>query len=206
MRSTEILKLHHPFFTDFGFEFHPNQDLFFKSFPQGQQVVFVHYTEYPDCSYLEYNLGIRIHAVEQIIHQFLPSLSDYPERSITLVQTPDKIGKTIPRRFVLENTGNLAEAITSAEKFFVQHGFHWLDEMIQPNKLENAFVERKNNSFKTQNFVYNAFRGVTLARFYNSEDYPILRDSYLDQIKKEGMTPATIASYFQLLDHLDHLD
>ncbi|RIW15630.1 hypothetical protein D0X99_09370 [Algoriphagus lacus] len=202
----EVIELHQQFFTDFGFEFHSSRMLFYKSFPQGQQVVFVHYTEYPDVSYLEYNLGIRINAVEQIIHQFLPTLSDYAERSITLIQTPDAIGKSIPNRFVIEDETQLAEAILAAERFFVLNGFHWLDEMIQPENLEKAFAQQKDKGFKTQNFVYNAFRGATLARFYNPKDYPILRNFYLEQIKKREMTPFTIASFLQLLDYLDKIN
>lgn len=202
----EVIELHHQFFNDFGFEFHSSNLLYLKNFPQGQQVVFVHFTEYPDVSYLEYNLGIRIHAVEEIIHRFLPTLSDYSDRSITLIQTPDKIGKTIPKRFVIESDSQLAEAIMAAEKFFVMHGFYWLDEMIQPENLEIAFAERKEKAFKTQNFVYNSFRGVTLAKIYNPENYPVLRQIYLGNIKQKEMTPFTIASFLQLLDYLDKLE
>jgi hypothetical protein len=205
MRKLEVIELHHQFFNDFEFEFHSSNLLYHKNFPQGQQMIFVHFTEYPEVSYLEYNLGIRIHAVEELIHRFLPTLSDYSDRSITLIQTPDKIGKTIPKRFVIENDGQLADAIMAAEKFFVMFGFHWLDEMIQPVNLENAFAERKDKSFKTQNFVYNSFRGVTLAKFYNPKDYPILRQIYLENIRQREMTPFTIASFLQLLDYLDHL-
>lgn len=206
MRKLEVIELHHQFFNDFGFEFHSSNLLYLKNFPQGQQVVFVHFTEYPDVSYLEYNLGIRIHAVEEIIHRFLPTLSDYSDRSITLIQTPDKIGKTIPKRFVIENDSQLAEAIMAAEKFFVMHGFYWLDEMIQPENLEIAFAERKEKAFKTQNFVYNSFRGVTLAKIYNPENYPVLRQIYLENIEQKEMTPFTIASFLQLLDYLDKLE
>jgi hypothetical protein len=206
MRNLEVIGLHHQFFGDFDFEFHSSRNFYSKSFPQGQQVIFVHFTEYPDASYLEYNVGIRIHQVEEIIHRFLPTLSDYSDRSITLVQTPDKIGKVIPRRFFIENDNQLAEAIMAAEKFFVMYGFRWLDEMVQPKNLERAFVDHKDRTFKTQNFVYNAFRGATLARIYNPADYPILRNIYLDQIKSREMTPFTIASFLQLLDYLDRFE
>lgn len=205
MRKLEVIELHHQFFTDFEFEFHSSNLLYQKNFEHGKQVIFVHFTEYPDASYLEYNLGIRIDVVEEIIHRFLPSLTGYSDRSITLIQTPDKIGKLIPRRFVIENDSQLARAVMAAEKFFVMHGFPWLDEMIQPENLEMAFAERKEKAFKTQNFVYNSFRGVTLAKIYNPEHYPILRQIYLQNIKQGEMTPFTIASFLQLLDYLDKL-
>ena len=205
MRKLEVIELHHQFFNDFDFKFHSSYLLYHKNFPQGKQVIFVHFTEYPDVSYLEYNLGIRIHTVEEIIHRFLPTLSDYADWSVALIQTPDKIGKLIPRLFVIENDGQLADAIMAAEKFFVLHGFHWLDSMIQPENLEKAFAERKDKAFKTQNFVYNSFRGVTLAKLYNPKDYIILRQLYLENIEQRDMTPFTIASFLQLLHYLDHL-
>lgn len=201
----EVIELHHKFFNDFEFNFHSRHLLYYKNFPQGQQVIFVHYTEHPDITYLEYSLGVRINEVEEIIHKFLPTLSDYSERSITLIQTPDKIGKMIPKRFLIENDSQLADAIMAAEKFFVLHGFHWLDEMIHPENLEKAFAQRKDKEFKTQNFVYNSFRGATLAKLYNEADYSVLRKIYLEQIQKREMTPFTIASFLQLLNFLDNI-
>lgn len=208
MRRLEVIELHHKFFEDFEFDFHPAHLLYHKNFPQGQQVIFVHYTENPDSSYLEYSLGVRVNAVEEIIHKFLPALGGYSERSITLVHTPDRIDPNIPRRFVIENEGQLAESIVATENFFVDKGFQWLNEMIQPKNLESAFASPKHadSGFITDNFVYNSFRGVTLAKLYNERDYPVLRNIYLQRIKQEQMTPFTIGSFLQLLNYLDHLE
>jgi hypothetical protein len=206
MRKLEVIELHHKFFEYFEFNFHSTHLLYHKNFPQGQQVIFVHYTENPGSSYLEYSFGVRINAVEEIIHKFLPTLSGYSERSITLTQTPDRISDSLPQRFVIENNGQLAESIEAAEKFFVLEGFPWLNEMIRPENLENEFASQKHEGFKTHNFVYNSFRGATLAKLYNEADYPVLRNIYLDQIKQREMTPFTIASFLQLLNYLDHLE
>jgi hypothetical protein len=206
MKKLEVIDLHNKFFKHFEFEFHPTYMLYRRAFAQGQQVIFIHYTENSEATFLEYSLGVRIHAVEEIIHKFLPSLSDYSERSITLVQTPDKIDSTLPRRFEIENEGQLTDSIVVAEDFFVTKGFDWLNEMIDPHNLEKAFAFPKDEELMSQNFVYNSFRGVTLAKLFNEEDYPYLRNKYLDQIRQKEMTPFTIASFLQLLDYLDKLD
>ncbi len=206
MRKLEVIELHHEFFNYFEFKFHSTHFLYHRNFPQGQQVIFVHYTENPDLAYLEYSFGIRINAVEEIIHKFLPTLSGYSERSTTLIQTPEGISSNMPQRFVIENDTQLAEAIAAAEKFFALEGFPWLDGMIQPENLENAFALQRDGGFKSHNFVYNSFRGATLAKLYNEADYPVLRNSYLEQIKQREMTPFTIASFLQLLNYLDHLE
>jgi hypothetical protein len=205
MRKVDLLAIHNQFFRDFEFKLNESLLLYEKDFPVGKQVVFIHYTEYPDSNILEYNLGVRIDQVEMLIHKFIPTLDDYAARSITMIQTLDKIEKELPKRFVIKNDWELSEVIQRMEKFFVTSGFYWMDVMINPLKLERAFMEQKDNSFKTQNFVYNAFRATALSKIYNPVDYPEVRKSFLRQIKENNKTPFTIASYLQFLDHLDHL-
>lgn len=205
MKRLEVIGLHHKFFSDFEFDFHSTHLLYHKNFPHGQQVIFVHYTDNPEHAILEYSFGVRINSVEEIIHKFLPTLSGYSERSITLTQTPDQIDSTMPARFVVEDNTQLESAISSAESFFMEKGFAWLDEMIHPENLEHEFASQKQEGFKTHNFVYNSFRGATLAKLYNESDYSILRNIYLAQIKQRDMTPFTIASFLQLLHYLDQV-
>jgi len=42
-----------------------------KNIVHGKQVIFIHYTQYPDPNFLEYNLGIRIDQWKQSDHRFL---------------------------------------------------------------------------------------------------------------------------------------
>jgi hypothetical protein len=206
MCDVNLISIHSQFFIANGFSLNEQFQHFEKRCPHGKQVIFVHYTEYPESSFLEYNLGIRIDQVENLIHRFLPSLSDYANRSITMVQTLNKIGTGLPKRFVIENDLELSEAIMKIDSFFVDTGFKWLNNMMNPINLELAFVAQKNNSFKTQNFVYNAFRATALCRLYNPEDYPEVRSSFLNQVTQKDMTPFTLASFLQFLDYLDHLE
>lgn len=205
MREIDLIAIHNQFFTDHGFSWNTNSLHFEKSFSYGKQVIFIHYTKYPESNYLEYNLGIRIDQVEHLIHEFLPSLRDYSSRSITMIQTLNKIGKELPKRFTIENDWELSEAIMKVDSFFVSTGFKWLDTMINPVNLERAFEDQKNNSFKTQNFVYNAFRATALCKLFNPKYYPEIRSSFLNQVKQMDMTPFTLASFLRFLDHLDQL-
>lgn len=203
MRKLDVIGLHFEFFKEFGFEFNSSHQVFVKTFPHGNQVVFVHFYEYPDVSYLEYKFGVRIDQVEDLIHQFLPALRDYAERSLTLYQTPNKIGKELPKRSPIENDWQLSKVMMTAENFFVKTGFHWLDEMIDPAFLENEFYNKNDNSFRTQNFVYNAFRATALSKLYNPDNYMGIRQSFLKQIEQREETPFTIAVYLQFLNYLD---
>ncbi len=206
MKEVNLISIHNQFFTDNGFVLNKEFLHFEKRFPLGKQVIFVHYTDHPDSNILEYKLGIRIDEIEQIIHRFLPSLNDYSNRSITLVQTLNKIGKELPQRFTISNDWELSEVIMRVEAFFATTGFKWLDDMMDPINLERAFVEQRNNLFKTQNFVYNAFRATALSKLYHPIDYPKMRKSFLEQIVSHDLTPFTLASFLQFLDFLDHLD
>ncbi|MDF2157969.1 hypothetical protein [Algoriphagus sp. CAU 1675] len=203
MRKLDVIGLHFGFFKDFGFEFNDTHLMFFKNFPQGKQVIFVQLSETPEGSFLEYNLGVRINKVEKLIHQFLPSLGDYSERSMTLIQPAYKLDKTLPKHFSIENDSELSQALIVAEKFFISKGFPWLDQMIDPVVLEHAFYNRKDKSFKSQNFVYNAFRATALSKLYNPLDYPEIRQNFLEQIQSREETPFTIASFLQFLNYLD---
>lgn len=66
MIQIDVIELHQEFFRDYGFEFDLAEKAFYKSFPQGTQVIYLIFSEYSDINYLEYSLGIRIHQVEQI--------------------------------------------------------------------------------------------------------------------------------------------
>ena len=206
MRNQDIIGLHTQFFRDLGFELDNELMMFQKPFPLGFQMIFVQFTEHENHATLEYNLGIRIHEVEELIHQFLPTLSGFSERSITLVQTLDKIGKILPKQFIINNDYELAKAIETAEKFLITDGLNWLDKMEDPLNLEIAFYERKAKTFKTSNFVYNAFRATALSKLYNPADYPYLRQIFLEAIEEKELTPFTIASYLKFLNYLDNLD
>lgn len=203
MRQIDLIHRQLDFFGDFGFSLDPKLLVFKKAIPKGAQLIFIHYTPYSDGAYLEYNLGIRIDEVEYMIHKFLPSMHGYSDNSVTLVQTLDKIGKELPKRFFIEHDGNLSQILMSIEKFFVSTGFAWLDQMSDPLNLENAFAGRKERKFKTQNFIYNAFRGTALSKLYKPEDYPVLRKTYLGLVKDNSMTPFNIASYLKFLNYLD---
>lgn len=206
MRKLEVVERHHAFFLDSGFSYDPAFSLYTKQFPHGKEAVFLHLTDSEEGNLLEYSLGVRIDQVENIIHKFLPSLSDYSERSLTLVQTPNKIGKELPRVFHVSTNWELSKAMMKAEKFFVSDGFPWLDQMIDPILLERAFFHKRDYSFKTQNFIYNAFRATALAKLFNPQDYYLIRDGFLSQIDRQQITPFTIASYLQFLSFLDQMN
>lgn len=206
MRKLEVVEQHHQFFLDFGFSYDPAISLYSKDFPHGKQAIFVHYTDSTHGNQLEYSLGIRINLVEETIHKFLPSLSGFSDRSLTLTQPPNKINKELPKVFFIANNWELAQIFMKSEKFFVQDGFHWLDQMVDPVFLERSFFNKSGFSFKTQNFIYNAFRATALAKFYNPEDYPVVRKAFLVRVEQQQqMTPFTLASYLQFLNYLDHL-
>ncbi|WP_373398514.1 hypothetical protein V8V91_01865 [Algoriphagus halophilus] len=206
MKNIDFFGLHTQFFLDHGFEINQNYMLFQKSFPIGSQVIFVHHHEDSRGTCLEYNLGIRIHQVEELIHEFLPTLSGFSERSITLVQSQEKISKNIPRSFIIHGEEELTDVLHRGENFLLTDGIPWLDKMIDPLNLEIAFFERKSNFFKSHNFVYNAFRATALSKLFNPKDYPYLRQLFLEHIEEKQMTPFTIASFLKFLDYLDKLD
>lgn len=205
MRKMDIVTLHSEFFRSNGFLLNPTHFFFEKVFAHGKQVVFVHFVEGLHESYLEYHLAVRINEVEDLIHKYLPTSGSYAEQSITLAQTADKLGSSYPQKIKVSNGKDLSDIINSMEEFFLNVGFNWLDQMMNPIILEQEFLHHKENPFEEFNLVDSAFRSTALSKLYNDEDYPILRQSFLEKINSQEMTPFTIASFLHFLNYLDNL-
>jgi mannose-6-phosphate isomerase class I len=151
-------------------------------------------------------LGIRINEVEELVKKYLPTPDDYAEQSITLARTANNLGNFYPRKIRVSNEKQLSELVYSIENFFLTTGFRWLDQMIDPYVLEQEFLNHKEGSFENYNMVESAFRSTALSKLYNPEDYPILRQSFLEKINSEEMTPFTIAAFLQFLNYLDNFN
>ncbi len=200
-----MILLHENFLTDFGFQLEPKNLLYSKSFFQGKQIIFFHHTHFNDSTYFEYHLGVRFDQVESIIHKFLPTLGDYKDRSITLVETMDRIDSNMPRRYFLENDLEINPVIEKVEDFMVKLGFPWMDSFSNGKKLERFFNEDPDKNILTQNFTYRSSRGITLAKLYNPSKYKEVRDTYLAKMEEMQVTPFTVACFLNLLDYLDNL-
>ena len=140
MEFKNVILLHEDFLADFGFSLDNRSLYYVKKTLQGRQMVFFHHTQHEEVSYLEYHLGIRIEKVEQIVHRFLPSLGDYKERSISLVETMDNIDDKMPRRFLVENDLEIDQVIRMVEEFLVKKGFKFLDKYASGKALENILM------------------------------------------------------------------
>jgi len=204
MRKMEVVCMHAEFFAERGFTLNPTQLMFERNIPHGKQVIFMHYTEDENSAQLEYTMGIRIDLIENLIHQFLPTLSDFAEKSITIAQSLDNMGKKSLNKFKISSSKHLQDAINSAEIFFSNTGFEWLDRLSNPENVEKEFFKQKYNPFANHNFVYTAFRGSALSKLYNPGDYIALRQKFLEMLNEKNLTPFTIASFLHFLNYLDH--
>ncbi|SFT54472.1 hypothetical protein SAMN04489724_1252 [Algoriphagus locisalis] len=205
MKKQDVICLQSDFFKSNGFDLNHSQLFFEKVYPHGKQVVYVHFVEGSDESWVEYHLGIRINEVEELVRKYLPTPDQYANQSLTLVQTPHNLGKFYPRRIRITNDKQLSELLYSIENFFLMTGFNWLNQMINPIILEKEFLNHKEDPFEVYNMVESAFRSTALSKLYNPEDYPVLRQSFLERINSEEMTPFTIAAFLQFLNYLDNM-
>jgi hypothetical protein len=205
MKINEMVLLHENFLTDFGFHLEPKKLLYSKDFQEGKQIIFFHHTQYNDSLYFEYHLGVRFDEVESIIHKFLPTLGDYKDRSITLIETMDRIDEKMPRRYFLENDLEITPVIEKVENFLIKNGFPWMDKFSNGKKLERFFNEDPDRNIVTQNFTYRSSRGIALAKLYNPNKYKEVRDMYLTKMEEMQVTPFTVACFLNLLDYLDNL-
>ncbi len=200
-----MVVLHEDFFEDFGFILDTEKMCFSKKLPQAKQLIFLNYTQQTQVNLLEYQVGIRIDDVEMIINQFLPSLGNYRERSITHLETLDNINSDFPRRFLVENKLEIAAVKEKIDEFFIKEGFHWLDQYSIPSVLERYFNRVPEQNINTQNFTYRSARGVTMSKLYNPEEYINVKNFYLAKLEVMQETPFTLASFLNLLDYLENI-
>ncbi len=205
MELKNAVLLNEDFLADFGFRLDHRSLYYTKKTPIGKQMVFFHHTQHEDGSYLECHLGIRINQVENMVHRFLPSLGDYKERSISLLETMDRIDGNMPRRFFVENDLEFNEVIRGVEKFLVKRGFAFLDKLSSGQELDRYFNSDTSAPIVTQNFTYRSARGITLCKLFNPENYGKIKKLYLNMLNEKQVTPFTLASFINLLDYLENL-
>lgn len=203
MNTKYVEESNKEFLSDFGFQFDPKSLYHFKPIPGGRQIIFSHYHPYEEVFYLEYQLGIRLDEVEHLVHKFLPSISDYKNRSITLVETMDKVDDQMPRRFLLESEEEIGKVLQNSETFLVKKGFNWLDTMSVPIHLEDHFNQNPKRQISTQNFTYRSSRGVVLSSLFHAERYEAVKKEYLGLLHESGVTPFTLACFINLLNELE---
>ncbi|AFL85445.1 hypothetical protein Belba_2914 [Belliella baltica DSM 15883] len=206
MEIKEMIYLQEDFLEDFGFELDPSLLHYTKSFSEGKQILFFHHIQNPDANYLEIQLGIRFDRVEEIINQFLPSLGNFRDKSVTHVIPINQIDRNMPKRFYLQNDFEVNDILKRIEAFLVKDGFHWLDKYTVPENMEFLFNKNPDQELTTQNFTYRSARAITLCKLYNEAEYEVTKRAYLDKLKEMMVTPFTLASFLNLLNHLENLD
>ncbi|MEP0710952.1 MAG: hypothetical protein ABJ333_01755 [Algoriphagus sp.] len=154
--------------------------------------------------FVEYHLAVRIHAVEELVQKFLPTPISYADQSNTLSQTPDRLGNSYPKKITVSDQVDFANILNATEDFFLNKGFDWLNQMIDPVVLEKEFLFQSKRNKQDFNLVEAAFRATALSKLYNPEDYQVLRQAFLEKIHSQDFTPFTIASFLQFLNHLDN--
>lgn len=205
MEVKDLILRHEDFLENYGFQLEQNVLHFAKTIPHGNQIIFFHHTHQNEASYLEYQLGIRNHKVEFIINRFLPSLGDYKDRSLTLIETIDQINPEFPKRFLIENEDEISSTLALAQGFLVKEGFDWLNKHSDPYLLESIFNSQPEQEIITQNFTYRSARGVTMSKLYNPKEYDNVKKFYLTRLEEMQETPFTLASFLNLLNYLENL-
>lgn len=205
MEIKNVILMQEGFLADFGFKLDNRSLYYVKETVEGKQMVFFHYSQHDDGAYLEYHLGIRLEKVENIVHRFLPSLGDYKERSISLVETMDRIDPEMPRRFLIENDFEVKKVIQQVEHFLIKKGFRFLDKYTSGKELEKYFNADVGIPIVTQNFTYRSARGITMAKLFNPKNYEKTKKLYLNMLNEKQVTPFTLASFINLLDYLENL-
>ncbi len=182
-----------------GYEILLNREQFRKNNPRGFQNMIPSVSMYEDVSIIEINLGVRIHQVEELAHQFTQTHQDFRADTNTMMVS---LGRLQGKKYFRHKAANLDELKVVCEKiaeFMTNQGFAFLEQMSHVEHLEpliNAQPEQP--CLYIYNQYYRFLKGIILAKLNYSPNLDQLVEIYHQQIKKQGL-PAEQRQHFEKL-------
>lgn len=194
-----VFELLSPFFSEKGYECLPEYKQFRKHFAGGFQCVILSMSAYERELWIEVNLGIRIDAIEQLVHQFVPSLSLSEAQNNTAVISVGKLIQQPYFRYKADSQLSLAKRCREIALLMGRQGFDFLETYNSMEALHYAFNEKPEEATPlAHNLQHRCFRGLLLAKMIAPAQMPDLEIAYQHYLYKQK-APAALQEAFQRL-------
>ena len=191
------------FFYDHEFEMVADKKQFRRTLPNGFQSILFSVSELDEEIWLEVNLGVRIHAVEEVVQQFLDNSITYRDEALTLVASIGKLTNNKYFRYKINTPEDLKDVCEAMKLFMQQQGFAFLDNHSSITSLDKLY---NSNPTKPTRYLYNqmhrCFKGAVLAKLSDRKQYAKVLDSYQYFLDKLGAKPTLAEKYDKLCNYL----
>ncbi|WP_448518879.1 hypothetical protein [Rhodoflexus sp.] len=193
-----------PYLTAQGFVFLPELKQFRKITDIGFQNIILSFSGRND-TFLEVNIGLRHHGVEEIAQQFLDNLPEFRKEANTLVVSIGKLSDTKYFRYKINCQDDIYNCAHQILDFMNERGFRFLNESSSLVSLNKILNDRPHLPVK---YIYNqthrCFKAIIVARMCHHPQFMELVEVYLSTLQKLGVPDRTLMEYDRLANYLLH--
>ncbi|MCS7019220.1 MAG: hypothetical protein RMJ87_13025 [Cytophagales bacterium] len=156
-------------------------------------------------TFLEVNIGVRHHAVEEIAQQFLDNLPEFRQEANTLVVSIGKLADTKYFRYKINCQDDIQHCAQQIMDFMHERGFHFLNESGSLANLNKIFNEHPQLPVKyLYNQIHRCFKGIIVARMCHHPQFVPLVETYFEVLQRLGAPERTLMEYDRLANYLLH--
>lgn len=174
-----------PFFLKELYTFLPSKKQFRFTTQEGFRNVIIYPSVYPDRAIFEVTFGTRVHLVEDTMYQFTNGLSAFQSDSNTSIISYGNYHNKNYYRLSATNPDECLFVLEEIKRFFSTEGFEYLEKLSYLELLDHVFNDYPNQKSPfTFNQQTRCFRGATIARLSNNNEFETVVNAYRNNLKK----------------------
>lgn len=182
-----------------GFELLLEKKQFRQKTEYGFQNIVPSISHYEGESLVEFNIGVRLDIVENLVNQFTQHLIDFQGDTNTLLTSMGRLLGEPFLRFKIKSEADIIKTCERFMEFMKIQGFDFLEKTSHTVTLERV-INRK--PAQTHPYFYNAYhralKGITLAKLAQNPDFETLAQTYYQQLLRKN-APQSQQDNFQKL-------
>lgn len=187
-----------------GYAWLPARHQFRHEQAEGFQNVIIAISPYDDAVLIEFHLGIRWHALEEIVGEATRALPRFRPDDHTLVVSQGKLLGQRYFRYQAADTDQLDEVATEFRQFWEETGREFLSRNFSIEYIHQCFNGApRRPCLYLPNQAHRYLRGIAAARLAQSPDFEQLAFLYELGLAKEPQGPILMREYKELVAYLD---
>jgi hypothetical protein len=156
-------------------------------------------------TFLEVNIGVRHHAVEELAQQFLDNLPEFRKEANTLVVSIGKLSDTKYFRYKISCQDDIYNSAQQIMDFMNERGFRFLNESCSLASLNKIFNDKPHLPVKyLYNQIHRCFKAIIVARMCHHPQFMDLVENYFVTLHKLGASERSLMEYDRLANYLLH--
>jgi hypothetical protein len=191
------------FFEKQDFDLLLEKKQFRKNTEQGFQNIILSISKYEQESLIEFNIGVRLDIVENLVNQFTQHLIDFQADTNTLLTSMGRLLNEPFLRFKVKSEDDLFQVCQKLCKFMTEQGFSFLEQVSHSPTLDQVI---NRNPEQAHPYFYNSYhralKGITLAKLNYNPDFEGLAQTYYQQLIRKNAPPSQQENFQKLYRYL----